>query len=80
MLLYHAIFALFLAYGVFVWGLTYPSLLYPISVLQKKILEVITFSDKNVPSVLVFDSLKILKFNDMITMHTVPFVYECVYK
>ena len=47
------------------------------SVLQRKILRVITFSDKNAPSTPIFDSLKILKFNDMITMHIVSFVYEC---
>ena len=38
LLLYHAIFAPILAYGVSVWGLTYTSLLNPISVLQRKIL------------------------------------------
>ena len=37
-----------------VWGLTYPSLLNPISVLQNKILRVITFSDKNAPSIPIF--------------------------
>ena len=80
LLLYHAaIFAPFLAYGVSVWGLTYPSFLNPISVLQKKILGVITFSEKNSPSVPIFDCLKVLKFNDMITMHIVSFVYECVH-
>ena len=60
------------------WGLTYPSLLNPISVLQKKIVRVLSFSDKNAPSTPTFDSLKVLKFNDMITMHIVSFVYECV--
>ena len=79
LLLYHAIFAPFLAFGVPVWGLTYPSLLNPISVLQNKILRVITFSDKNAPSIPIFHSLKVLRFNDIITMHIVSFVYECVH-
>ena len=79
LLLYHAIFASFLGYGVSVWCLTYTSLLNPISVLQRKILRVITFSDKNAPSIPILDSLKVLKFNDMITMHIVSFVYECVH-
>ena len=35
-LLYHGIFAPFLSYGLSVWGLTYPSLLEPITVLQKR--------------------------------------------
>ena len=47
----------------------------------KKILGVITFSDKNAPSAPIFDSLsKVLKFNDMIRMLIVSFVYECVHK
>ena len=46
---------------------------------QKEILRVITFNDKNAPSIPIFDSLKVLKFNDMITMHIVSFVYECVH-
>ena len=63
------------------WGLTYPSLLYPISVLQKKILSIITFGDKNAPSTPAVDCVKVFKFNDMImgTMHIVCFVYECVH-
>ena len=78
-LLYHSIFASFLTYGVSVWGLTHPTLLDPISVLQKKILRVITFSDINAPSTPIFDSLKILKFNDIIPFQIVSFVYECVH-
>ena len=78
-LLYHSIFASFLTYGVSVWGPTHPTLLDPISVLQKKILRVITFSDINAPSTPIFDSLKILKFNDIIPFQIVSFVYECVH-
>ena len=70
----HAIFAPFLAYSVSVWGLTYPSLSIQF-LLQTKILRVITFSDKNAPSTSIFDSLKVLKFNDMITMHIVSPAY-----
>ena len=58
LLLYHAIFAPFVANGVSVWGITYLSLLNPIFVLQKKILRVITLSDKNAPPTPIFDSLK----------------------
>ena len=55
----------------------YICLLNPISVSQKKILRVITFSDKNAPSIPISDSLKILNFIDMIIIHIVSFVYEC---
>ena len=47
MLLYHAIFAPFLAFGVSFWGLTYRSLLDSISALQKKILRRLK-SDKKI--------------------------------
>ena len=58
-LLYHATsFAPFLAYDSSVWGLTYPLLLNPVSVLQKKILRVITFSDKNAPSAPIFNNFQ----------------------
>ena len=44
-LLYHGIFYPFLMYGIHVWGLTFNSYLEPISILQKKVLKSITFSD-----------------------------------
>ena len=64
-LLYHGIFVPFLSYGLSVWSLTYPSLLEPITVLQKKILRIMSFSEINAPSGPLFDRLRILKLNDM---------------
>ena len=78
MLLYHAIFAPFLTYGVSVWGLTYP-VLDSISALQKKTLRIVTFSDKTAPSSPIFDCLQVLKFSDIIFLHIVSFVFECVH-
>ena len=77
-LLYHAIFALFLTYGVSTCGLTYPSLLEPIAILQKKIMRSITFNVNTAPSTPIFDTLQILKFNDVILLQITSFVYECV--
>ena len=79
MLLDHAIFAPFLAYEVSVWGLTYPAMLDSIFALQKKILKIVTFSDKTVPSSTIFDCLQVLKFSDIIILHIVSFVFECVH-
>ena len=79
MLLYHAIFAPFLAYGVSVRGLTYLWLLDSISAVQKKILMIVTFSEKTVPSSPIFDCLQVLKFSDIIILHIVSFVFECVH-
>ena len=76
-LLYHGIFAPFLSYGLSVWGLTYPSLYEPITVLQKKILKILSFSEINAPSGPLFDRLQILKLNDMFQLQVASFVYEC---
>ena len=62
-----------------VWGLTHPSLLDPISILQKKILRIIVFSEKTAPSAPIFDNLRILKLNDIITYQITSFVFECVH-
>ena len=64
-LLYYGILVPFLSYGLSVWGLTCPSLLEPITVLQKKILIIMSFSETNAPSEPLFDRLQILKLNDM---------------
>ena len=77
-LLYHAIFASFLTYGVSTWGLTYPSLLEPIAILQKKIMRSRTFNENTAPTTPIFDTLQILKFNDVILLQITSFVYECL--
>ena len=77
-LLYHAIFSSVLTYGVSTWGLTYPSLLEPIAILQKKIMRSITFNENTAPSTPIFDTMQILKFNDVILLQITSFVYECV--
>ena len=80
MLLYHTIFAPFLAYDeVSVWGLTYPSMLDSISALQKKILRIVTFSDQTAPSSPIFYCLQVLKLSDIIILYIVSFVFECVH-
>ena len=55
----------------------YPSLLEPITVLQKKILRIMSFSEINAPSGPLFDRLQILKLNDMLQLQVVLFVYQC---
>ena len=65
MFLYHAIFAPFLTYGVFCS--------------TKKILRIVTFSDKTAPSSPIFDCLQVLKFSDIIILYIVSFVFGCVH-
>ena len=64
-LLYHGIFEPFLLYGLSVWGMTYPSFLERIYVLQKKVLKAITFSDITASSDPLFDRLQVLKLADL---------------
>ena len=39
----------------------------------------VTFSDKTAPSSPIFDCLQVLKFSDIIILHIVSFVFECVH-
>ena len=45
----------------------------------KKILMIVTFNDKTVPSSPIFDCLQVLKFSDIIILHIVSFVFEYVH-
>ena len=78
-LLYHGIFAPFLSYGISVWGLTYPTLLDSIFVLEKEALRIITFKDLTSSSLPLFDSLCILQLSDIFKLQVSSFVYECVH-
>ena len=75
-LLYHIVFAPFLSYGVSVWGLAHPSLLDAVSILQKKNFGIIVFSGNTAPSAPIFESLQILKFNDIITYQITSFALK----
>ena len=50
----------------------------PITVLQERILKIITFSEITAPSRPLFDSLQILKLNDLFQLQVASFVYECI--
>ena len=60
------------------WDSTYPSLLDSITMLQKKILKIITFNEITAPAGPLFDSLQILKLNDLFQLQVASFVYECI--
>ena len=79
-LLYHGLLALFILDGVSVWGLTYPSMTEPVFVIQNRVMKVITFNEMIVHSTLIFDSLQILRLNDVFQLKLASFVYECVNK
>ena len=78
MLLYHGLFASFLAYGISVWGSTFTTKTDPIFILQKKVLKIITFNKVIASSAPLFDALQILKLNDIFKFQVTSFVYECL--
>ena len=45
---------------------------------QKRILKIITFNEITAPSGPLFDSLQILKLNDLFQLQVASFVYECI--
>ena len=62
-----------------IFGLWSISLGPDLSALQKKILRIVTFSDKTAPSSPIFYCLQVLKFSEIIILYIVSFVFECVH-
>ena len=60
------------------WGLTYPTFLCPVFILQKKAIKAMTFSDMITPSLPLFNKLQLLRLTDISNVQLAPFVYECV--
>ena len=77
-LLYYGIFFPFISHGVQVWGLTYPTYLNKVFILQKKIIKCVTFNDIMVPSSPLFHQLEFLKLSGINDLQIVSFVYECI--
>jgi hypothetical protein len=74
--LYYALIYPLLIYGIVSWGNTYQTTLQPIIVLQKKALRIITFSKFQEPSSPLFRFFSILKLVDLISLHTLIFMYQ----
>ena len=66
--LYHSQFMPHLLYCLPVWGSTYPSLLQPLFILQKKIIRIITNSNYDAHTNPLFTSLRLLKFFDLVKL------------
>ena len=79
-LLYHGLFAsLFsFSFGISVWGLTYPSLIDSIFVIQKKVIRAITLNKETAHSTPLFDRLQISKLYQIFQLQILSFVFECI--
>ena len=74
--LYYTLIYLFLTYSLVTWGNTYPTSLQPLIILQKKAVEIITFSDFNSHSSPLFRKLGLLKLGDFIYLDNALFMHD----
>ena len=75
-MLYYALIFSFLNYGIETLGLTYPSYLKPISIIQKKCIRIMTYSEPQSHSEPLLRSLNLLKFTDLITFQILNFIHK----
>ena len=74
--LYHSQFMPHLLYCLPIWGSTYPSLLQPIFILQKKVIRIITNSAYDAHSNPLSTSLKLLKFFDLVKVEIGCYMFK----
>ena len=73
---YYSLIYPFLTYGVHVWGLTFPSFLTQLFIIQKRAIRIISFSEPKSHSEPLFKSLNLLKLNDFIESQILSFLYQ----
>ena len=76
-LLYYSSFYSFISYCISVWGLTHPTVLYPLYKIQKKIVRAITFNNKYTRTTPLFYNLRLLKIHEIHSLKLLCFVYDC---
>ena len=74
--LYYTLIYPYLTYSVVAWGNTYDTTVKPITILQKRAMRIILFSDFRDHSNPLFIRLKILKFPDIIKFQTAIFIHD----
>ena len=75
-MLYYSLIYPSLTYGVHVWGLTFPSFLTQLFIIQKKAIRIKAVSEPKSHSEPLFKSLNLLKLNDVIESQILSFVYQ----
>ena len=78
--LYNSLFSPFLQYCILVWGLTYEIHIKSVFLLQKRVLQAMSFEDYAAPSTPIFHYLKILKLHDLFQLKLLIIVHQCVNK
>ena len=77
--IYYSQFHSHLAYGCQVWGQT-PASISQTTILQKKAVRLMSFSQRDAPSSPIFKDLQILQLNDLITTNNIIFVHKTLNK
>ena len=75
-ILYNSLIYHYFTYGVYIWGLTHPTKLNPLTTLQKRLVRIMTFSEPLSRSEPLLKSLNLLKFCDIIHVEILSFVYQ----
>ena len=73
---YYSIIFPFLTYGVLIWGNTYKTNIEPLTILQKKALRIITFSNFSAHTSPIFKLYNLLKFSDIVKFYTAIFMHQ----
>ena len=76
LLLYNSLILAHINYCCVVWGLTFPSLLHKIEILQKKAVRIITASGRLAHSEPLFKSLKVLKIMDIAKQQAIILLHK----
>ena len=76
-ILYYSLFYSFVSYDISVWGFTFKSYFEKLSVVQKKIVKVMTFNKETASSTPIFSDLEFLKMDDIRQLQLLSFVYDC---
>ena len=74
--IYYSIVFPFLIYGVLIWGNTYKSNIYPLVILQKKAIRIITFSHFQSHTSPLFKKFNLLKLPDIVYLYTAVFMHQ----
>ena len=74
--IYYSIVFPFLIYGVLIWGNTYKTNIYPLVILQKKAIRIITFSHFQSHTSPLFKKFNLLKLPDIVYLYTAVFMHQ----
>ena len=74
--LFYAFLYPYLTYGLVVWGNKYHTNIYPIIILQKRAIRIMTHSKFDDHTSPLFKSLNILKFSDLLFFHNALVMYQ----